>query len=74
MFKKGEREYKNNYKPVSILSNVSKIFERIISGKYQIIQISTFPSINVDLGKDIARSSVKNGDVLWIMGKHLDYC
>ena len=37
VFKKGEREYKNNYKPVSILSNVSKIFERIISGKYQII-------------------------------------
>ena len=30
VFKKGEREFKNNYRPVSILSNVSKIFERIM--------------------------------------------
>ena len=30
VFKKGERECKNDYRPVSIWSNVSKIFERII--------------------------------------------
>ena len=30
VYKKGERECKNNYRPVSILSNVSKIFERIM--------------------------------------------
>ena len=30
VFKKGERECKNNYRPVSILSHVSKIFVRII--------------------------------------------
>ena len=30
VFKKGERECKNKYRPVSIFSNVSKIFERII--------------------------------------------
>ena len=30
VFKKGEKECKNNYRPVSILPNMSKIFERII--------------------------------------------
>ena len=30
VLKKGERECKNNYRPVNILSNVSNIFERII--------------------------------------------
>ena len=33
VFKKGERECKNNYRPVSIFSNVSKIFQRIIFRK-----------------------------------------
>ena len=27
-FKKGDRNFKENYRPVSILSNISKIFER----------------------------------------------
>ena len=30
VFKKGDKEFKNNHRPVSILSNMSKIFERII--------------------------------------------
>ena len=30
VFKKGVRECKNNYRPISIFSNVSKIFERIM--------------------------------------------
>ena len=30
VYKKGERECKNNYSPVSILSNISEIFERIM--------------------------------------------
>ena len=33
VFKKGDKECKNNYEPVSILSNMSKIFERIIFRK-----------------------------------------
>ena len=33
VYKKGERESKNNYRPVSILSNISKIFERIMFRK-----------------------------------------
>ena len=49
------------------------------AGKYQIMWILSFPSINVDLGKDIAHNNVfcpclKNGNVLWIMGRRLDYC
>ena len=79
VYKKGERECKNNYRPVSILSNVSKIFERIMLRQYQIIWILFFPSINVDLGKDKAHNNdfcpcLKNGNVLWIMGRQLDYC
>ena len=56
-----------------MLSNVSKIFERILySGKCQIIWIPSFPSITVELGKDIVHNDVfcpclKNGNVLWIM-------
>ena len=30
VFKKGDKEYKNNHRPVNILPNMSKIFERII--------------------------------------------
>ena len=30
VFKKGDKECKNNYRPVSVLPNMSKIFERII--------------------------------------------
>ena len=30
VFKKGDKEYKNNYRPVSILPNMPKIFERKI--------------------------------------------
>ena len=51
VFKKVERECKNNYIPVSILSNVSKYLRELFSGKYQIIWIPSFPSINVDLGE-----------------------
>ena len=30
VFKKGDKECKNNYRPVSILSNMSEIYERVI--------------------------------------------
>ena len=36
-FKKGDRNFKENYRPVSILSNISKIFEQCMFR-----QISTF--------------------------------
>ena len=79
VFKKGERECKNNYRPVSILSNVSKILEGIMFRQISNYMDFSFLSINVDLGKDIALNNIfcpclKNGNVLWIMGRHLDYC
>ena len=33
IFKKGERTEKRNYRPVSILSNLSKIYERVMYNK-----------------------------------------
>ena len=30
IFKKGDKEFKSNYRPVSVLPNMSTIFERII--------------------------------------------
>ena len=46
--------------------------KELFSGKYQIIWVLSFSSINVDLGKDIAHNNVfypclKNENVLWIM-------
>ena len=35
IFKEGETECENNYRPVTILSNVSKVFERFFLDKYQ---------------------------------------
>ena len=53
-----------------------RYLKELFSGKYQIIWIPSFQSINVDLGKDIAHNNVfcpwlKNGNVLRIMGKHV---
>ena len=44
--------------------------KELFSGKYQVIWIPSFQSINVDLGKDIGHNNVfcpclKNGNVLW---------
>ena len=57
VFNKGERECKNNYRPVSILS-VSKILERIMFRQISNYMDFSFLSINVDLGKDIALNNI----------------
>ena len=43
VFKKGRTECKNNYRPISILSNVSKIFKRIIFRQMSNYMDSFFP-------------------------------
>lgn len=34
LYKKGEKDHEENYRPISLLSNVSKIFEKIISSRF----------------------------------------
>ena len=79
VFKKEERECKSNYRPVSILSDVSKIFERIIFRQISNYMDSFFSKHQCGLGKNIAHNNVfcpclKNENMLWIMGRDLDYC
>ena len=53
VFKKGDKEYKNNYRPVSILPNMSKIFERIIFrqiSNYCFLNLFFFNTINEVMG------------------------
>ena len=69
VFKKGERDYKHNYRPVSILSNVSKIFERIIFRQISNYMDSFFSKYQCGFRKGFC-PCLKNGNVLWIMGRH----
>ena len=79
VYKKGERECKNNYRPVSILSDVSKIFERIMFRQISNYMDSFFSKYQCGFRKGCSTQHcfcpcLKNGNVLWIMGRHLDYC
>ena len=40
-FKKGDKEEKENYRPISILSDFSKVFERLIKYRLQNIVLSS---------------------------------
>ena len=48
--KKGSRTDKENYRPISILRNISKIYERCVFNQLTILKI-TFLSASVDLAK-----------------------
>ena len=74
VFKKRERECKNNYRPVSILSNVSKIFERIMFR-----QISNYMDYQCGFRKGYSTqqyllSMLEKWKRAVDNGKHLDYC
>ena len=50
LFKKGDKTQPCNYRPVSLTSNVSKSFERIIFSTYIIIFVKTNCCINISQG------------------------
>ena len=48
IFKKGNRSSKDNYRPVSILPNLSKIFERCIFRQlYSVISIINYTVLSI---------------------------
>ena len=57
VFKKGDRNLKDNYRPVSILSNISKIFERCIN-KFQNLWSHCSQNTSVGLERVITLSTV----------------
>ena len=79
VFKKGKRECKNNYRPINIFSNVSKTFEIIMFRQISNYMDSFFFKYQCGFRKGYSTqqcllSMLENGNVLWIMGRHLDYC
>ena len=57
VFKKGDRNLRDNYRPVSILSNISKIFERCIN-KFQNLWSHCSQNTIVGLERVITLSTV----------------
>ena len=62
VFKKDDRTDKSNYRPISILPNLSKIFEKCIYNQLSIFFFffltRFFPNISVDLEKVLVPSTV----------------
>ena len=59
LHKKDLKSAKNNYRPVSILSNISKLYERIMFKQMSEYFENSFSlNINVDLGKVLVLSTV----------------
>ena len=52
VFKKDSRNDKRNYRPVSILSNISKIYERILYKQLE-TYFESYLDISVDSEKDL---------------------
>ena len=57
VYKKGNRSDKDNDLPISILPNLSKIFEKCLCKQISTILKISFLSINVGLGKDTVPST-----------------
>ena len=55
--KKESRNEKENYRPVSILPNLSKIFERCMYDQLKVTLISYCQNISADLEKGLAHNT-----------------
>ena len=76
VFRKGDKFSKDNYRPVSILPNVSKIFERCMF--CQIIRKGFYQDTSMILKrarvcKNLSSPCLKIGNLLQIMKKDLAY-
>ena len=70
-FKKGERYSSDNYRPVSILPNVSKIFEQCMF--CQINQDTSVVLGRATVHDNVSSPCLKSGNLLWIIKKHLEH-
>ena len=59
VFKTGERYSKDNYRPISILPNVSKIFEKFMFRQCNIIWITFYPNTSAILEKYTFRGTTR---------------
>ena len=58
LHKKGRKDNKENYRPVSNLPMLSKILEKYFLSKYQFTLINFYQTNNADFEKDIVRNIV----------------
>ena len=56
--KKDSKSEKNNYRPISILSNISKVYERIMFKQMNYLKVLFSLNINVDLERVLVLSTV----------------
>ena len=60
VFKKDDKSNKSNYRPISILPNLSKVYERIMQNQIYPYLNKIFQNISVAFGKGSARNTVCN--------------
>ena len=56
-FKKSSKNSKHNYRPISILKDISKVYERVLFKQIGDFMENSFQNFNVALGKATARSN-----------------
>ena len=58
LYKKGKKDVKDNYRPVSILPNLSKIFEKCMFKQITQFFDKIFQNTNVDFERALAHNNV----------------
>ena len=59
-FKKGSKNSKDNYRPISILKNLSKVFENIMYKQMATFMDKYFSKFQYGFRKDIAHSNASS--------------